>query len=223
MGVDRYFESRQEAIDNYGATVAELAKAQDESAKLKAENAKLKADLAKARKRQKKEEPGFDPLGKAKMQATLHHVIKKGQLYGNLPYTHHLEAVERVLREFGENRIELLTAAWLHDIVEDTDYKIRDVRENFGDEVGVLVQAVTSDEGPNRKVRNALTYPRIRAAGVDAVRLKLADRIANVRNNGGSSGMYAKEYPEFRHALFWETGDEMVQKMWTTLDELMKG
>jgi (p)ppGpp synthase/HD superfamily hydrolase len=107
----------------------------------------------------------MDMLSAAKSYATLHHVIRKGQLYGLLPYTHHLNDVERVLRSFDESRVELLVAAWLHDIVEDTDVKLRDIEENFGEEVARLVAAVTSEEGPNRKVRNAITYPKIREAG----------------------------------------------------------
>jgi hypothetical protein len=120
------------------------------------------------------------------------------------------------------------TAIWLHDVVEDTDVKLRDIEENFGEEVALLVSAVTSEEGPSRRVRNALTYPKIRAAGPNAIRIKLADRIANVENGGGSVGMYAREYPDFRHAL-WSPGfvDPIVPlgdintEMWRTLDRLI--
>ena len=166
----------------------------------------------------------MDPLASAKSFATLHHVIKNGQMYGNIPYTHHLETVEKILREYGVNEPELLTAAWLHDIVEDTDVKVRDVVENFGDEVGRLVFAVTTEKGESRKVKNAITYPKIRDAGYKAVRLKLADRLANTRNNGGSLDMYIKEYPGFRHALWSPMGDdedETNQLMWAELDKIM--
>jgi (p)ppGpp synthase/HD superfamily hydrolase len=162
----------------------------------------------------------MEPLTFARSYATLHHVIRKGQLYGVVPYTHHLAAVEEVLRGFGENRSEMLVAAWLHDIVEDTDVKVRDVEENFGPEVASLVSAVTSEDGPNRKTRNALTYPKIREAGPDAVRLKLADRIANVSNGGSSVEMYRKEHATFKHALF--SHDDGNQKMWMTLDALLQ-
>lgn len=162
----------------------------------------------------------MDQLSSAKTYAVLHHVIRKGQLYGVLPYTHHLQDVENTLRRFGEYSNEMMVAAWLHDIVEDTDVKIRDIEENFGEDVASLVGAVTSEEGPNRKVRNALTYPKIRAAGSRAIRLKLADRIANVSSGGGSVKMYAKEYPDFRHALFI-ADDHDNRPMWAVLDQLM--
>ena len=163
----------------------------------------------------------MDQLSFAKSYATTHHVIRKQQLYGVLPYTHHLAAVEATLREFGETRTELLVAAWLHDIVEDTDIKLRDVEENFGPTVAVLVGAVTAEAGANRKTKNALTYPKIREAGIDAVRLKLADRLANVRN-GGSHDMYAKEHRDFRHALYDESHTG-IHPMWWALDDLFMG
>lgn len=159
----------------------------------------------------------MDMLAAAKSYATLHHVIRKGQLYGNLPYTHHLEQVQTMLVRLGEQRQVMHVAAWLHDIIEDTDVKYRDVEENFGEDVAALVQAVTSEDGPNRKIRNALTYPKIRAAGSDAIRLKLADRLANVTNGGGSTKMYAREYADFRHALF-NAGDDANSIIWLSLD-----
>jgi (p)ppGpp synthase/HD superfamily hydrolase len=139
--------------------------------------------------------------------ATQRHVLDNHQLYGQLvPYTHHLSAVEQVLLRFGFVDEEIRTAAWLHDVVEDTrgrsnEVKIRDIEERFGEDVAKLVGAVTSEEGPNRKIRNALTYPKIREVGYRAVALKLADRIANVEFGGKASSMYKKEHPEFLHGI----------------------
>lgn len=164
----------------------------------------------------------IDPLNSIKAFATLHHVIRKGQMYGVVPYTHHLSDVENVLREFGITDVEMLQASWGHDIIEDTDVKLRDIRENFGERVASLVFAVTSEEGVNRKTRNALTYPKIREAGDDAVRLKLADRIANVRNGGGSAQMYAKEHNEFRHQLYNPGCTTITSHMWACLDHLIE-
>lgn len=164
----------------------------------------------------------MDILAAAKSYATLHHVIRKGQLYGNVPYTHHLDQADRVLIRFDETRLFMRVAIWLHDVVEDTDVKLRDIEENFGDEVALLVGAVTSEEGPSRRVRNALTYPKIRAAGTNAVRLKLADRIANVENGGGSVAMYAREYSDFRHALHDQSDTQNIP-LWSFLDGAITG
>lgn len=159
----------------------------------------------------------MDPLRFVKFYANVKHA---GQLYSSgLPYTHHLAAVEAVLRRFGAAHEELLTAAWLHDVVEDTGTKLKEVEEMFGAEVAKLVGAVTNEEGANRKIRAALTYPKIRDAGPEAVRLKLADRIANVETGGKLVGMYKKEYEDFKRSLFTPTQNE---DMWNHLDSLLK-
>jgi (p)ppGpp synthase/HD superfamily hydrolase len=111
----------------------------------------------------------------------------------------------------------LLTAAWLHDVVEDAGVKVKELAEMFNDRVSQLVEAVTNESGANRKIRAALTYPKIRAIP-DAVRLKLADRIANVEHGGKLVEMYRREYDDFRRALYspgqWE-------EMWSHLDGLL--
>ncbi len=147
-------------------------------------------------------------IEQAKLFATQKHVLENHQLYSNLvPYTHHLAAVEAVLVRFGFDDEEIRAAAWLHDVVEDTrgrnnEVKARDIEEVFGENVGLLVAAVTSEDGANRKVRNALTYPKIRATGVRATALKLADRIANVENGGRAVAMYRKEHADFKHGIY---------------------
>lgn len=167
-------------------------------------------------------------IEQAQSFATQKHVLDNHQLYGSvLPYTHHLADVARVLVRFtGVFDHELQAAAWLHDVVEDTrgrpnEVRIRDIEELFGEEVASLVAAVTSDDGPNRRVRNALTYPRIRAAGERAVCLKLADRIANVEHGGRALDMYVKEHVDFRHALLVPKQSETTSRMWAHLDDLL--
>lgn len=169
----------------------------------------------------------MDRLTYAKFYAAKKHA---GQDYGVLPYTHHLQDVERVLRRFGPimdlsnwadsdpDEEDMYVSAWLHDIVEDTDTKLRDVEELFGETVAHLVGAVTAEEAPNRKMRTALTYPKTRQAGRFAVRLKLADRIANMENGGGSLDMYVREYEDFRRALHT---DGENQDMWRHLEDLV--
>jgi len=182
----------------------------------------------------------MDLITSAKLFATTKHVLDNHQLYGNiLPYTHHLQAVEQVLIRFCfQNDENLRAAAWLHDVVEDTqgkanEVRARDLEELFNEDVANLVSAVTSENGPNRKTRNALTYPKIRETGARAIALKLADRIANVEYGGGALVMYRKEYANFRHALFVPYTAEVAAEddinpvpgfvfpMWKHLDRLL--
>lgn len=158
----------------------------------------------------------MDPLRHVKFYATVKHA---GQSYsGGLPYTHHLAQVEAVLRRFNITDTDLLTASWLHDVVEDTEVKVKDIEEMFGSEVARIVYAVTNEDGPNRKTRHALTYPKIRDAGEKAIQLKLADRIANVEAGGNLVGMYRKEHEDFKRALYTPG---QAEEMWAHINKLL--
>lgn len=162
----------------------------------------------------------LDPLRHVKFFAVTKHGDQK---YGSLPYSHHLAAVQAVLGRFyyftmNPDHLPLLEAAWLHDVVEDTGTKVKEIAEMFGERVADLVSAVTNEPGANRKIRAALTYPKIRACP-GATTLKLADRIANVEAGGNFAAMYAKEHEDFRRALYTPGENEA---MWAHLEALLR-
>lgn len=175
----------------------------------------------------------INPIKVAQFWAAVKH---DKQTYSGLPYTHHLAAVAAVIERFGaidpvektlaspmwieEMNERMGCAAWLHDTIEDCGVKAKEIAEIFGDDVAALVSAVTNEKGENRKVRAALTYPKIRKAGRYAVRLKLADRIANVEHGGKLVDMYKGEYEDFRRALYTAGEND---DMWAHLDSLLGG
>lgn len=143
------------------------------------------------------------------------------QKYGEEPYEVHLAAVVAILHE-RFNDPELDASGWLHDVVEDTSTTLQELSEQFPQSTIAIVHAVSSEPGKNRKERNAATYPKIRA-NHRATIVKLADRLANVRNAKASESkllaMYKKEYPEFREALYYAGTD--IAPMWEELDSLL--
>ena len=146
-----------------------------------------------------------------------------GQKYGGGDFhERHLARVVATLQEFGERRATLLAAAWLHDTVEDTDTTADDIRKSFGDDVGDLVWRLTDEQAETRRERHARTHAKIRGRN-EAVRVKLADRIANVEasieQHSHLFGMYRKEHGDFRKDLYIE-GE--WDDMWERLDALLK-
>jgi (p)ppGpp synthase/HD superfamily hydrolase len=149
------------------------------------------------------------------------------QKYGGaLPYAYHLGSVVAVLLRFGFDDPDLLKAAWLHDVLEDTDESPKAIERWFGLRVLGLVQAVTNEPGKNRRERHEKTYPKTREAGRLAVALKLADRIANVEASLLSTSdfsklqMYRKEHPAFIDALFRPEDD--LSDLWSYLYTLIE-
>jgi guanosine-3',5'-bis(diphosphate) 3'-pyrophosphohydrolase len=146
------------------------------------------------------------------------------QKYGDQPYAVHLHAVHQVLVDAEFFNAEILTASWLHDILEDTSTTRIDLETEFGPVVAKYVWAVTGT-GSNRKQRNLSIYDKIHAFP-NSGSLKLADRIANAeaaaQTNPTHLAMYTKEYPEFREALRdLESADARVSKLWARLDHAL--
>jgi guanosine-3',5'-bis(diphosphate) 3'-pyrophosphohydrolase len=144
-----------------------------------------------------------------------------GQDYGGGDFhENHLARVVATLRSYGVEEPAHLAAAWLHDAVEDTATTVEQIRNEFGDDVADLVWRLTDEPGKNRKERHHLTHQKIRGRP-EAVRIKLADRIANVESSIEQRthlrGMYREEHPAFRRDLYRE-GE--WPEMWAHLDKL---
>lgn len=101
------------------------------------------------------------------------------------PYERHLlEAVEVLAEGAGILERDLLVAALLHDVVEDTACSLDQVMDRFGPRVAELVEWVTKTDPPTDGDREAARVGylrRLRAAPREAVLVKLADRLSNVQ------------------------------------------
>lgn len=166
----------------------------------------------------------MDRVTRAKYYAELAHA---GQIYNEeVPYSVHLGQVVEVLKRFGVADDDIYCAAWLHDSIEDTRVSYNDIKDRFGENVAELVYAVTNERGRNRKERNEKTYPKIYAAGDDAIILKLADRIANVEyglsDGTGKSDMYRKEFKDFSERFGPAIPKEgILARMWAHINRLL--
>jgi guanosine-3',5'-bis(diphosphate) 3'-pyrophosphohydrolase len=82
---------------------------------------------------------------------------------------------------------ETIAAALLHDVVEDTDVQLDDVRAEFGDEIAKLVEGVTKltrVQFQSREQAEAENYRKLIMAMAEDARvilIKLADRLHNLR------------------------------------------
>jgi GTP pyrophosphokinase len=86
---------------------------------------------------------------------------------------------------------ETLSAALLHDTVEDTSASLAEVQEQFGDQISVLVDGVTKLTEitfQSRDEHQAENYRKMMVAMATDVRvilIKLADRLHNMRTLDG--------------------------------------
>ncbi|HEY2478161.1 MAG TPA: HD domain-containing protein [Solirubrobacterales bacterium] len=99
---------------------------------------------------------------------------------GGLPYIEHPRMVAATLADLGYPD-EILAAALLHDVVEDSDTTVDDLRAEFGEEIAELVAALSDDETID-SYRDRKDEHRARIAGVDgdALAIYAADKLANM-------------------------------------------
>ena len=110
---------------------------------------------------------------------------------GGEPYIMHPVAVATIIAEDFMMDANSVAAGFLHDVVEDTDTTIDDIRREFGDDVAFLVQVVTkpkshapgqADLAKQENNFRQLLYSMRR--DIRAVLIKLADRLHNMRSLG---------------------------------------
>lgn len=110
-------------------------------------------------------------------------VERRGKGY---PYiVHPMEAVAIVATVTSDQ--ELLAAAALHDVVEDTKYTEEDIRKTFGDRIASLVASETDlvvtgkNESESWKERKQYAIDRLKNLSYDAKLVSIGDKLSNAR------------------------------------------
>ena len=106
------------------------------------------------------------------------------------PYINHpIQVANLLVNEAGEKDLVLIAAAILHDVVEDTvDGKkekrklVELIRNEFGEDVLSVTLEVTDDKSLSKKERKRLQVEHAPHLSVKARKLKIADKIMNVRD-----------------------------------------
>lgn len=101
------------------------------------------------------------------------------------PYIIHPLAVARIVAEELQLGANPVIAAFLHDVVEDTEYTAEDVKTRFGTDVAYLVRVVTKQKKQqyetSKQVDNFKQMLDSLHYDIRAILIKLADRLHNMR------------------------------------------
>ncbi len=106
------------------------------------------------------------------------------------PYILHPIAVAQIAcQEIGLGSTSIC-AALLHDVVEDTEYTVEDIRRHFGDKIAIIVQGLTKISGGIFGDKASLQAENFRkllltmSQDIRVVLIKMADRLHNMRTLG---------------------------------------
>ena len=149
-----------------------------------------------------------------------------GQMYGNLPYTFHLEMVVTVAIKYIQlipvaDQDNVLAACWCHDLIEDTGTTKEQLAKQTNPRISEIVYNVSNEPAKTRREKVIKTLPKIMGDQY-SIFVKLCDRIANTTNSKKEAsdffGKYKKEWPIFEYAL--RLNDHRFEEMWKELEGL---
>lgn len=139
---------------------------------------------------------------RAKLFATLAH-DGQARKYTGEPYITHPAAVVALVKTV-PHTLEMVCAAWLHDVAEDCGVPLEQISSSFGPEVAGLVEQLTDVSKPsdgNRAKRKEIDLQHTAAASPEAKTIKLADLIDNSRSIIERDPEFAKVYLKEKRAL----------------------
>jgi (p)ppGpp synthase/HD superfamily hydrolase len=136
-----------------------------------------------------------------------HGAIDQRRKYTNAPYIMHPEAVVKLVQTVDWHTHEMVCAAWLHDVLEDTKVQTSDIDRFFGGEIGTMVYRLTDcgHEVGNRAKRKAMDRQRLAESSREVQTIKVADLIDNtpyiVQHDPEFARVYLREMRELLDVL----------------------
>lgn len=98
-----------------------------------------------------------------------------------VPYIHHPMEVALIVAQMTDDE-EVIAAAYLHDVLEDTTVSEQELQAQFGARVLKLVAAETENKTLSWKERKETTIRHLQAAPREVKLLTLADKLSNMRS-----------------------------------------
>lgn len=132
-----------------------------------------------------------------------HEAVGQKRKYTGEPYYFHPHEVYEIVRCVTDNKF-MHMAAYLHDVVEDTNISIETIGILFGNEVYTLVEGLTDVSKPengNRTVRKAIDRAHTAYQSAECKTIKLADLISNSRSIIKYDKEFAKVYIKEKELL----------------------
>lgn len=164
-------------------------------------------------------------LEKAIKFATEAHGDQKRK-YSGVPYIHHPLAVVELVKQV-KHTPEMLAAAVLHDVVEDTHISLKTIECFFGPKVAELVYFLTDISVPedgNRKVRKEKDAFHYASGPADAQTIKVADLIDNTADIYKHDPRFWEIYKQEKFfslqlltdadPILWNRANTQIKELW---------
>ena len=138
--------------------------------------------------------------------AAVAHVNQSRKFNGHPYIVHPIDVVSKLNDLLQEDvvslptslKTDMLCAAALHDVIEDTSYSYNDITSQFGDRVAYIVESLTntskSIEGLDRAGRKAYDKESMMGKPIEVQMIKYCDIMSNTKDILVESPDFAKKY-----------------------------
>lgn len=143
-----------------------------------------------------------------------HAAVGQKRKYTGRDYIHHPMEVANIIWLRGHSA-EMIAAAYLHDVVEDTQVPLTLIESEFGKHIATLVEGLTDVSKPedgNRSVRKEIDRQHTAKQSPACKTIKLADLISNSKSILQHDRDFAKVYLKEKKLLLevLKEGDEVL-------------
>jgi len=115
----------------------------------------------------------------------------------------HLSGVVARLKNLGITDEDVLSSAWLHDIIEHTETSFDELDQRFGSKVAVIVLSISKDRSLPRTKQEEQYIKQLKESTFEAKLIKLCDISASLRDLKNAPISKTKRIKEVKKKLFY--------------------
>lgn len=122
---------------------------------------------------------------------------------GTTLFVDHLEGVVNRLKNIGITNEDILSAAWLHDIIEHTNTSFNEINEIFGNSISVLVLSLSKDSNIAKKDIESQYVSQLKNAPFQSKIIKFCDISANLKDIVNSKMSKTQKNKKIKKLFFY--------------------
>ena len=115
----------------------------------------------------------------------------------------HLEAVVNRMKNLGITNEEVLSAAWLHDVIEHTDTTFDELNKIFGNTISVLVLSLTKNYNLSKKDIETQYVSQLKNSSIQSKLIKFCDISSNLKSIQNSSLSKTQKNKQIKKLFFY--------------------
>lgn len=121
----------------------------------------------------------------------------------NVSHHEHLSSVVARLKNLGVTDEDTISAAWLHDTINDTSTSFDELDQRFGSKVAVFVLSISRDKSLPRSLQEEQFVKQLKESPLEAKLIKLCDISANLRDLKNSQFSKTRKSKEMKKRIYY--------------------